>query len=177
MDTIRKSNALSHVIKVYNIREDGSIERVDLSPDKVYLHLSNTNNNYMDENFLKFIAEVDENDLSNIDINNHEKLSTTFEDYWDETGMDKEINSLYKAMAIHCVKNTKCKQYVKDNKDKLSFNIASYKTDNKDKETDNHTLIFNNDDSEETANAFTFKENNGKYEIDENQDYSTFSYK
>ena len=177
MNTIRKSNALSHVIKAYNIREDDSIEKIDLSPDEVNLHLSNTNNNYMDENFLKFIVEVDENDLSNIDINNHEKLSTTFKDYWDETGMDKEMDSLYKAMAIHCVKNTKCKQYVKNNKDKLSFNIASYKTDSKGKETDNHTLIFNNDDSEETVHAFTFKENNGKYEIDENQEYSTLSYK
>jgi len=177
MDTIKKSNTLSHVVKAYNIGEDGNIEKIDLSPDEINLHLSNTNNNNIDEKFLKFISEIDENDLSNIDINNHEKLLSTFKDYWDDTGMDKEMDSLYKAMAIHCVKNTKCKQYVKENKGKLSFNIASYKTDNKGKETDNHTLIFNNDDSEETIHAFTFKENNGKYEIDENQDYSTSSYK
>ena len=48
--------------------------------------------------------------------------------------MVKEIESLNKSMAIHCVKNSNCKQYVKCNKDKLSFNIASYKTNHKSKE-------------------------------------------
>ena len=84
--------------------------------------------------------------LNNININDPEKLTNSFKDYWDETGMDKEIESLNKSMAIHCIKNSKCKQYVKSNKDKLSFNIASYKTNYKDKIIDNYTLIFNNDD-------------------------------
>jgi hypothetical protein len=115
--------------------------------------------------------------LNNININDPEKLTNSFKDYWDETGMDKEIESLNKSMAIHCIKNSKCKQYVKSNKDKLSFNIASYKTNHKGKEIDNHTLIFNNDDTEETVNAFTLRESNGKYEVDENKEYTKFTYK
>jgi len=71
------------------------------------VHLWNGNNN-IDEKFIKFVFEVDEKDLNNININDQEKLTNSFKDYWDETGTDKEIESLYKSMAIHCVKNSKC---------------------------------------------------------------------
>jgi len=175
MDTIRKSNALSHILKAYNIREDGSIEDANLSPNEISIHFSNKND--IDEKFVKFISEVDENELKNININDHEKLSNSFKNYWDETNMDKDMDSLYKSMAIYCVKNSKCRQYIRDNKDKLSFNIASYKTNDRNKEITNHTLIINNDENEETINVFTFKENNGKYEVDETNEYMKYDYK
>lgn len=38
-------------------------------------------------------------------------------------------------------------------------------------------MIFNNDDTEETVNAFTLWESNGKYEVDENKEYTKFTYK
>jgi hypothetical protein len=37
--------------------------------------------------------------------------------------------------------------------------------------------MFNNDDTEETVNAFTLRESNGKYEVDENKEYTKFTYK
>jgi hypothetical protein len=182
LNTIKKGNILSRIIKSYNTLDDGNIEYFELAPEEINVHFST--NNELDENFKKFISEVDENKLDDIDINNiNESESDIIRKYWEdddeESNYDNEKKQLYKVMAVHCIKSSKCREEFKNvNKDKISFSIVNYNSKDKGKSIDNFTFIIHNDESQKSISSFALQKNeeNKKYTVDDHHSPMEYKY-
>ena len=182
MNTIKDSNLYSNIIKPYNIKDNDEIEHFDLSFDNMNIHYSTDTE--LDNKFKSFISSIDNEELENIDINNNEDVSKIMDKYWKEsskesTNYDKDKESLYKIIALHCAKMTKCKEQFKNtNNNKLSFSIIDYSSKEKDDNINNYSFILHNDETEQTINEFTLQRNNkgNSYKLDEINNYKEYSY-
>jgi len=181
IETIKKENIYSHIIKPYNTKENGEIERFELTPEDINIHYSTDDE--LDKTFKSFIYKSNENEIINIDVNNDEDLSKIFDKYWgneasnEVSNYDQDTESLYKIMAIHCMKSIRCnEQFKKGNSDKLSFSIVHYTSENKGNTVDNYSLIINNDETEKTIKAFTItKDESNEYKFDELNEYMEYT--
>ncbi|KAG4081858.1 hypothetical protein H8356DRAFT_1755714 [Neocallimastix lanati (nom. inval.)] len=156
LNTIKKGNILSRIIKSYNTLDDGNIEYFELAPEEIN----------------KFISEVDENKLDDIDINNiNESESDIIRKYWEdddeESNYDNEKKQLYKVMAVHCIKSSKCRE-----------DIVNYNSKDKGKSIDNFTFIIHNDESQKSISSFALQKNeeNKKYTVDDHHSPMEYKY-
>ncbi|KAL6611813.1 hypothetical protein U3516DRAFT_902468, partial [Neocallimastix sp. 'constans'] len=160
IEIIKDNNVMTFLLNPYNVLEDGNYKGFDLSPEDVYITM-NTNNN-----------------LEN--ANNFDELPEDIKARWnsDIPEEEKADESLYKALAVHCIRNTRCNNYFKEN-NLIPFNIVSYNSKDESKGIDlmNHSLIINDDDNKEICNAFTLVENLEGYELDKvNGNGDLFTY-
>ncbi|KAL6589173.1 hypothetical protein U3516DRAFT_922121, partial [Neocallimastix sp. 'constans'] len=159
-EIIKDNNVMTFLLNPYNVLEDGNYKGFDLSPEDVYITM-NTNNN-----------------LEN--ANNFDELPEDIKARWNSDIPEEERadESLYKALAVHCIRNTRCNNYFKEN-NLIPFNIVSYNSKDESKGIDlmNHSLIINDDDNKEICNAFTLVENLEGYELDKvNGNGDLFTY-
>ncbi|KAL6588756.1 hypothetical protein U3516DRAFT_922525, partial [Neocallimastix sp. 'constans'] len=160
IEIIKDNNVMTFLLNPYNVLEDGNYKGFDLSPEDVYITM-NTNNN-----------------LEN--ANNFDELPEDIKARWNSDIPEEERadESLYKALAVHCIRNTRCNNYFKEN-NLIPFNIVSYNSKDESKGIDlmNHSLIINDDDNKEICNAFTLVENLEGYELDKvNGNGDLFTY-
>ncbi|KAL6589740.1 hypothetical protein U3516DRAFT_921521, partial [Neocallimastix sp. 'constans'] len=160
IEIIKDNNVMTFLLNPYNVLEDGNYKGFDLSPEDVYITM-NTNNN-----------------LEN--ANNFDELPEDIKARWNSDIPEEERadESLYKALAVHCIRNARCNNYFKEN-NLIPFNIVSYNSKDESKGIDlmNHSLIINDDDNKEICNAFTLVENLEGYELDKvNGNGDLFTY-
>ncbi|KAL6625978.1 hypothetical protein U3516DRAFT_890993, partial [Neocallimastix sp. 'constans'] len=173
IEIIKDNNIMTFLLNPYNVLEDGNYKGFDLSPEDVYITM-NTNNN-LESSFRSFVSEINE-----IDANNFDELPEDIKARWNSDIPEEERadESLYKALAVHCIRNTRCNNYFKEN-NLIPFNIVSYNSKDESRGIDlmNHSLIINDDDNKEICNAFTLVENLERYELDKvNGNGDLFTY-
>ncbi|KAG4081677.1 hypothetical protein H8356DRAFT_1090900 [Neocallimastix lanati (nom. inval.)] len=172
IEIIKDNNIMTFLLNPYNVLEDGNYKGFDLSPEDVYITM-NTNNN-LESSFRSFVSEINE-----INANNFDELPEDIKARWNSDIPEEERadESLYKALAVHCIRNTRCNNYFKENL--IPFNIVSYNSKDESRGIDlmNHSLIINDDDNKEICNAFTLVENLEGYELDKvNGNGDLFTY-
>ncbi|KAG4082194.1 hypothetical protein H8356DRAFT_970242, partial [Neocallimastix lanati (nom. inval.)] len=165
-ETIKQQNVMTHLLKPYNKLEDGKIQRFNIAPKDVHIHVSS--DDYLDKAFKSFILGIESDD----DINNIEKFNDLPENIRMQWNSDAELpeeyksrEPLYKAMALYCIKSSKCKEYFKD--DTTSFNVITYDSQDNDKTVVNHSLVINDDTNKATLSAFTLNEIDNEFRLDE----------
>ncbi|KAL6592992.1 hypothetical protein U3516DRAFT_917545, partial [Neocallimastix sp. 'constans'] len=173
IEIIKDNNIMTFLLNPYNVLEDGNYKGFDLSPEDVYITM-NTNNN-LESSFRSFVSEINE-----INANNFDELPEDIKARWNSDIPEEERadESLYKALAVHCIRNTRCNNYFKEN-NLIPFNIVSYNSKDESRGIDlmNHSLIINDDDNKEICNAFTLVENLEGYELDKvNGNGDLFTY-
>jgi len=165
-ETIKQQNVMTHLLKPYNKLEDGKIQRFNIAPKDVHIHVSS--DDYLDKTFKSFILGTESDD----DINSIEKFNDLPENIRMQWNSDAELpeeyksrEPLYKAMALYCIKSSKCKEYFKD--DTTSFNVITYDSQDNDKTVVNHSLVINDDTNKATLSAFTLNEIDNEFRLDE----------
>jgi len=150
-------------------------EDTNLLQDPKYKGSLYTSSNIDKDNSLKeFINALKSEDVSNIDINQFNKLPDDFIEKWND---DESLPKLYKAIGIQCAKIKDCINQFQDEDDQniqdISFNIASYT--NNDEKTYNYSFIIINDKLRDVYHAFTLEsDKNDNFKL--NKHDSTYNY-